>query len=401
MNKSYLIQAAIVLVAVVWGLQVTAALAEYQQVHPCDDVAAHPSDKQKWGKGVSDADLAPPLAIKQCGDAIKQHPDTPRFHFQLGRALWIAQKYKEAVVHLGMAGEKGHTASYAFLGEAYMKGLGGLRANADKATKAFEIAARGGFEPANDALSKAQAQNYKETFSSEGFQFPHVMTAFYKGDFSELKSDDRSQRYQIYLYMLEFNRFFADPQAQFLQGQNGQNIAACRQLYDPEVERILVTDVTTRSNPFGDTVEEQGRNALARGLEMFLQMREQGVSALTEPIMNMDVTKQKGQQDAVNLVATYGCESEITKQIYRNIKPFFVGGRGVVPITDKRMANDIVQGCQAAGQKSSYCDCMLSTIIRAEVSSDDQELLAASFSEARIKRMGEKYSTFGRSGSCY
>lgn len=45
-----------------------------QQTYPRDEVAAHPSDKQKYGKGVTDHELVPPRAIKRFGEAVADLP---------------------------------------------------------------------------------------------------------------------------------------------------------------------------------------------------------------------------------------------------------------------------------------------------------------------------------------
>jgi TPR repeat protein len=54
-------------------------------VTPCDVTAASPEDEQKAAPGVSLDNLDANQALTQCGDAIKLHPDTARFYYQLGR----------------------------------------------------------------------------------------------------------------------------------------------------------------------------------------------------------------------------------------------------------------------------------------------------------------------------
>lgn len=393
---------AIVFLSILGLLPTTPSLAEYQEVHPCDEVAAHPYDKQKWGKGVTDQDLAPPRAIKQCTDALKQYPDTPRFHFQLGRALWLLQKFDEAVGHFAVAAEKGHAAAHAFVGEAYLTGLGGLGTNPERAIQSYEIAARGGFDPASDALIRAQKQRQSVTFRPDGFKIPEIVTALYKGDFAPIKLDDKALRYQMALYMNEFNNYFNDPENQYVQANLGQNPASCRQMYDPDVHRIITSNTLTKDNPFGATFEEQAMNSLNMFGELLQNMKTQGANAFVEPAMNVEVLKQQGRQDAMSLVATYGCESEVTRQIYRNIKPFLIGREGKAAVTDKRMAGDLTDGCETSGKTTAFCDCMLNTILKSDIASDDQELLAAGFSMARIERMKEKYPGFrDHSRACF
>ena len=404
MDQRRTYSATIILLSALGLLSSLPAFAEYQEVHPCDEVAAHPSDKQKWGKGLTDQDLSPPRAIKLCNDALKQYPDTPRFHFQLGRALWLSQKFDEAVSHFAAAAEKGHAAAHAFLGDAYQTGLGGLGTNQERAIQSYEVAARGGFDPAYDALTRAQKSREKATFRADGFQIPEIVTALYYGDFSEVNSalTNQSLKYQRTLYLNEFHKYFAEPETQYAQANLGQNPASCRQMYDPDLSRIMVNDVVTRSNPLGQTLNEQMEN-MARSLGSIMDdMRSGGPGALTDRVMNIEVTQQQGRQDAMHLIATYGCDSEIAKQMYRNIRPFLVGGEGIAPIIDPRMAAYLTDGCQTSGMKATFCKCMLNSILKSNLAADDQELLAANFSPARMERMKEKYPGFrDHSKACF
>jgi len=64
--------------------------------HECDHLAASKSDRMRVTGGVDfdRIDFGP--AINACNDALKSHPDEPRFLFQLGRALSRAKRDREA-----------------------------------------------------------------------------------------------------------------------------------------------------------------------------------------------------------------------------------------------------------------------------------------------------------------
>jgi tetratricopeptide (TPR) repeat protein len=47
-------------------------------------------------------------AIAACKAALKAHPGTPRYLYQLGRALVAARRYDEALPHLRSAVEAGY-----------------------------------------------------------------------------------------------------------------------------------------------------------------------------------------------------------------------------------------------------------------------------------------------------
>ena len=61
----------------------------------CDSLASHP-DEPPIGIGVSLDDLEEEKAITACETAIRDHPETIRFHAQLGRALLRGGRYEEA-----------------------------------------------------------------------------------------------------------------------------------------------------------------------------------------------------------------------------------------------------------------------------------------------------------------
>lgn len=138
------------------------ARAEVAPVHKCDEVAAHPDDTQKYrmpgfgtGKrlGIVDKDIDPALAIKHCTEAVLKDPNAARFHFQLGRAYWLSENYKDAVDQFRQAAEMGHAAAASYLGEAYQNGRGGLKVDLEKASKQYQQAVKGGFLPAERLLA--------------------------------------------------------------------------------------------------------------------------------------------------------------------------------------------------------------------------------------------------------
>lgn len=153
------------------------AHGEYEGKHRCDDVAAHDSDPQKLGRGLSDNDVDPVLAIKHCLEAVLKSPEIARFHFQLGRAYWLSQQYKDAVNHFRQAAEMRYPAAAAYLGEAYEKGLGGLKKDRQKAKKHYERAIAGQFTPAEALLANLlKAQHDADQKSAASVPLEPVLT---------------------------------------------------------------------------------------------------------------------------------------------------------------------------------------------------------------------------------
>lgn len=60
--------------------------AQAQTIDACDWEAAHPSDPDRVGAGRGSGEVDTGRAIAACEDAVRRHPETARFHYQLGRA---------------------------------------------------------------------------------------------------------------------------------------------------------------------------------------------------------------------------------------------------------------------------------------------------------------------------
>lgn len=383
------------------------AMAKSEDVHPCDEVAAHIQDKQRWGKGISDEELAPALAISRCSAAVKEYPDISRFHFQLGRALWVAQRHREAMDHLTKAAAGGHSAAFAYLGEAYKNGLGGAKQDNDRAMKSYKVAADGGFNIAEEALATLQKEAQQDTFSSEGFQEPGFIRGLYTGDFALFPSE--YEQWFIDVYLLSFNEWFNDDVK--FPDKSSDNVSSCALLYDPGLKQILVNRIMADHPLYGGASADpaqRGYGVLAETFKMMLQMRQPGG---TESMLNdnkidggmkLQTLKAKAVRDALYLANTYGCQNKITKQVYRNIKPYALNGISYAVVSNPRLTQDLTQGCHdyvrgnsnKDSRKEEKCSCAVNAILKSNISEDEQELLAASFTKKRLERIQNKYSRF-------
>jgi hypothetical protein len=127
--------------------------AGFEELHKCDEYAAHPEDPGRWADGVREEDLLPGPAVRFCRQAVDEHPDTARFHFQLGRALWAAGKIEEGVEEFKMAQKMKYAPAYAYLADAYQEGLvPGEEADPERAQELYTEAAEAGFQPAAEVL---------------------------------------------------------------------------------------------------------------------------------------------------------------------------------------------------------------------------------------------------------
>ena len=88
---------------------------------PCDLAAGHPSDPDRVGSGVETQKVVTHVAIRVCRAAIEREPDNPRFHYQLGRALfyWAGANDgdgSEGVQHIETAAGMGYRQAQFVLG---------------------------------------------------------------------------------------------------------------------------------------------------------------------------------------------------------------------------------------------------------------------------------------------
>jgi uncharacterized caspase-like protein len=91
----------------------------------CDRLAASPTDKDKPASvaGVDQKKIDGLAALSACEAAVKKHPETARFYFQLGRAARILKSYKQAHELFAKASDLGSGIAAYDLGVIYLNGL--------------------------------------------------------------------------------------------------------------------------------------------------------------------------------------------------------------------------------------------------------------------------------------
>lgn len=94
----------------------------------CDQLAAHPGDPQKPAgiAGVATGAIEFETAIAACREAIASDP-APRFHYQLGRALYDKDDTAGAFAEIAIAADAGLAVAKAQLGYFYDQGIGTTR----------------------------------------------------------------------------------------------------------------------------------------------------------------------------------------------------------------------------------------------------------------------------------
>ena len=122
----------------------------------CDRLAASPYDAGAAAPGVEGDSMDHARAISVCEAALAQHPDSPRFAFQLGRAYGAATRNDDAVRLYRLAAEKGYPPAMNNLGYRYFEGRGVPKDKAE-AVRWFRRAAEMGDARSMDDLGSALA----------------------------------------------------------------------------------------------------------------------------------------------------------------------------------------------------------------------------------------------------
>lgn len=171
------------------------------KIHQCDIHAAHPDDIGKWAKGVTETELAPGPAIMFCEEAVNQYPNTARFHFQLGRSLMRAKRYREANEELETAAQLDYGPAWAYLGDVFQFGLG-EQADKETAIQFYQYAVNLGFEPALVALETLTKGN---NIPLEGYYFKNLMKMIDQDDIASIPDDVQTRSAVISIYT-NFNK---------------------------------------------------------------------------------------------------------------------------------------------------------------------------------------------------
>lgn len=135
----------------------------------CDRLAADPEDRTRAVEngqpvaGMSIADMDETKAIAACEKAVVAFPDVPRFHFQLGRALFKARQYARTVEEMEKAAEGGHSIAQGDLAYLYLKGPKGVPRDIARAIRVGMPAAEAGVVSAMYTLGEAYAFDEPKT----------------------------------------------------------------------------------------------------------------------------------------------------------------------------------------------------------------------------------------------
>ena len=368
---------------ILFFLALPAHAQEYDKVHKCDEYAAHPNDSNRWTKGVTDDEIIPGPAVKFCREAVADYDETPRFQFQLGRALWAAHKFEEGLkIFLALEEASEYAPVYAYLGDAYMYGIGGVKTDEELAVSLYQIADEEGFAPAGEVLAnlleketsnntealvttqqeieavtsqtvlstipqdlQRQPSTQERPFEKSIYLEPELMAGFYHGDMAAVRLGTPS--------FLDVDKayFYIGGFLKPLQENYNFRDANCVYLSNPNLVRYVNTKVMQGMPGVGGIFVGNGRSLeqnLNAGSKMgwdmlggMLKGMNSGQGILGSEIgrsgIETTLLTQKGEKDSTRLIDQHGCNSTTVRQIFANMVHFVTGeGSPVISVEEKQ-----------------------------------------------------------------
>lgn len=362
---------------------------EYADVHACDEYAAHPNDPHRWAKGVLDDDIIPGPAVKFCREAVEDHDETPRFQFQLGRALWAAQKLEEGLqVFLDLEENVEYPPVYAYLGDAYMYGIGGIEEDQELAVSLYQIADEGGFAPASEVLAVLAGDSFDveqsevqqampapqtqvlpqqqnavpiqqaKPFDPSVYSEPKMIRALYTGNFSSVKGNAMGSSSMLGMSAPNALIYLANFNAQFAGTYNFKD-PTCIQIYEPriakKIEKKGMNAMTGGLFNNSGNMQQLGADGLAFGLNSIMNLmqemeRPNALGNMMSSAHNLEILKETAAKDASRIIQTYGCQHPDVQRIYANLVAYVDGTAPIVSPEEQRR-KQVEQAEKAAKKK--------------------------------------------------
>ena len=266
---------------------------EAESTGRCDADASHPEDPNRLAEGVSDKRMAVGRAIQNCLEAVSFDPKNARSQFQLGRAMWLANRYEEALAAFVESADMGYAPAKKFIGDAYLEGKGlpaGEVQDIHTALRWYKQSAAADFVPAEQAVAEVEDYIRTHTFNPNIFQNPSYTSLLYNGDFSNINNAMLYFAYTQGMFeMLDSEQVMDhDPHCKPLLNKSGQ----------------LTIDIGSAASVFNE-IRELYNGAI------WLDKFKDGI--------NYSFRTDEGGRDAVKMIETYGCDSEVGKRIVGNL----------------------------------------------------------------------------------
>lgn len=293
----------------------------FDEVHRCDEVAAHPQDPGRWAAGMTDGDLVPAPAMSFCTAAVQAHPDVARFQFQLARAYWAAGRHGDAMPILYALADENHAGAMVYLAMAHEAGLGGVRPDPDLAGRFRGLAEAGGFVVVSGP-NRSTAAAAELEFNPTIYNQPSMIRSLHDGRLDALRVAGIGDIVEFsgvkkeFVYLAGLHASFANPVSRIMDRQ-------CVLMHKPAVGERLVSMAMDQSGVMNDPNVALGK------LAKLVTDGIRNPQALVQQEMNTKLLRQMGEQDGERLLVAHGCASDVTRRIYANLEAYVTGTRPV------------------------------------------------------------------------
>lgn len=133
--------------------------------------------------------------------------------------------------------------------------------------------------------------------------------------------------------------------------------------------------------------------------DILTDMSKGGMGSLVDTQQNLLELGENGAIDAARLIGRHGCQSEVTKRIYANIRAYALGQPGILsPEEEERQEKvkakkaqeaeqnrkaeiraNAAENCVAQWKARPMCQCMVGVLDKHEISDGDWQLVGREF----------------------
>ena len=374
-------------------------LQVYEDVHRCDEEVADPNDRDRFARGVTDDELIPKRAIKVCEQAVSEHPETPRFYFQLGRAQLAYGDIEAAQKSLEKAVDLNYAPALAYL--AYLIS----EADPERSSEYYRLAREGGYDvdwdqqtatTQDNKISVSEAKSrvaqgeqfplkHSNTFHPDLFHDGRTLSYIYDGDFETLNAKLNLGHLLYFSAMIDY---YLEPVNYIYPNCAGVADPALRQ----EVMNIALGAYGLGNNPQQST-EQAGMMVLKQMAEM---LKNPNPGALIGNVQSKEIAKERGKHDAVKIAKYYDCVSPTFQRFYSNLSNFIYNKEPSVAsgwVAMQIGCYDYVRKKGGEHNKSkSTCKCITDKFRSAGVTRENAEWLGANYDHGRnFSKVTESY----------
>lgn len=404
-------------------------------VHSCDEYAAHPNDPNRWAIGVIDEKIIPGPAVKFCREAVAAFPDTLRFQFQLGRALWAANNFEEGLKYFMQVGDQNtYGPAYHYLGDATFYGIANVEVDEELALNLYEVSAGSGFLPSVELLENFQNANLQieiveeesisentvvnpsislqqqsipppttVAFDASIFLEPDIVTGLFNGAF-ELVNKGETKTFQDDMALHYMQGFLT----QFSQDFNINDATnSCADLYRPALSQELNFRIARGQRGseilFGGNLDDTAKFGFEVMADMAGLLTGDGVmnSNMMQVAKRIGLLSANGQKDGLRLIKRHGCNSDVVKRIFANVSAFISGSSPIVSEAERKRQTEIAaqekrrveaerlmviqtnakDGCETTFKKSDFCACLIKSLKKQNLNQSDWIAISNNFRE--------------------